>query len=322
MKASILYSTPEGGQISFKSFKALASFISRRQQVTWTRSVRTADERLVDPEAHGHAATLLAFAQSANMFPDRNGNCSWRGSHPNTLTVTPRQVIKATCSANDLVSVKHDPVHRRLFYAGPLKASIDASVQATLYASLPAIHGLLHVHPQAGLFLADAVTSFPFPCGVQEEAAIVLEALQTQDKKAPFIVELIHHGYLIGLEAGGAERLSAEWQVATSVYLSHLERIGMERVAPMLRLQPIMADAHIVGVLATHRTEKWCACYVLRTKRGLRYGRRILDQLAKKGLHVKAHVKCEVIEFYRSHGWTIVAEDEETATFAPPQKGQ
>lgn len=85
MQANITYSTPEGGNISFKSFRALASFISRRQQVTWTRSVRMDDEHLADPEARNHAATLLAFAQSANMFPDRNGNCSWRGSHLNTL---------------------------------------------------------------------------------------------------------------------------------------------------------------------------------------------------------------------------------------------
>lgn len=312
--------TPEGGEIGCGSLAAFAKFIWRRAHVTWTRSVRIDDGCLTDPDAHERAVGLLAFAQDAHLFTDKNGNCSWRGREADTLVVTPRQAVKADCLPNDLVIAKHDPARRTLEYASPRKPSIDASVQAALYAALPWICGLLHIHPQAGLILPDTTTDFPYPCGAQEEASAILHSLRHPDRKdAPFIVELVHHGYLIGVEDGGAHRLLEEWRHASIAYQSHLVSIGKQDLIRSLTLQPIMAEARIIGVLATDARKSWGSCYLLRSERGRGFGRRLLEPLARRRLNVRAHVRCGVSEFYQSHGWTVTEQDTEFTTLAPPK---
>lgn len=44
-------------------------------------------------------------------------------------------------------------------------------------------------------------TGFPFPCGVKEEADEMISSLQESDSQ-DIAVELVHHGFLLGLKAG------------------------------------------------------------------------------------------------------------------------
>lgn len=310
--------TAEGGTILFTDEHEVKAFAARRTAVTWTRST-PATHTLCDDVARSAATDLLRFAQRANLFPDRNGNCSWRGTLPRTLVVTPRQVEKALCLPEHLIIAEHHPEERRLVYAGTRKPSIDASVQATLYERLPKIDGLLHVHAEAGLFLADATTTFPFPCGTQEEAEMVVDTIIAQARIGftPFIVELIHHGYLIALYHEHLAQLDHEWDAAIIAYTDHLAEIGHADTVTRLTLQPIIGQGHIVGVIATDRTERWSSVFLQPAYRSNGLGRRILPLLARRGVPIRAHALCAVTDFYCSHGWHIISRDEHTVLLTP-----
>ena len=63
-------------------------------------------------------------------------------------------------------------------------------------------------------------TKFPYPCGVVEEAHEVIQAHERSDKgqsKAPgqsFLMELVHHGYLLALTSKDATALLSAWDRA------------------------------------------------------------------------------------------------------------
>ncbi|HEU0051283.1 MAG TPA: class II aldolase/adducin family protein [Patescibacteria group bacterium] len=310
--------TPEGGEIPILTVSELARLIIRRQGVTWSKSL-SSEALTIQTDAFKQASDLLAFTKAAYVFPDRNGNCSWFDPQTQTLLVTPRQVEKSACEPKDLIPAKYDPEKHILRYAGTQKPSIDTPVQATLYRALPDIRGFLHIHPAGGIFLPDAITDFPYPCGAQEEALTILACLRAHHITSPFMIELIHHGFLIGLEHEGATRLNMEWQCALSAYSKHLEEIGRPDLGKTLFLQPIMTGARIIGVFASEKSEGWSSCFLLNSERGRGYGRRILKALEKTHTTIRAHTRCEVADFYLKNSWKICARDSETLTLQPPQ---
>lgn len=322
----VIIVTPEGGEISLRGFedevkKELATFFHRRSHVQWTKSVCGGEvpSQTNEYEPLGQLTLLLDVAHRAHLFNGTNGNMSWRGSQENTLHVSPRQVRKDEMKVSDFLLVQSRSDVRELVYFGSRKPSIDSSVQAELYRRLPHIHGFLHVHADAGIVFADAATTFPYPCGALEEADEVTRAIgETEHGDAPFCVELIHHGFLVGLERNGAERIAREWRRAVDAYHAHLYEIGQTTDAiASLVLQPIFVSASIAGVIATHREEKWVSCFLLPERRGGGNGRRLLEALRSRGVLVKAHDRCHVAEFYLSHGWSEVSREGQTTLLAP-----
>lgn len=320
--------TPEGGEIALTGSKRetawqIRDFILRRQRVRWTKSVSGGSSSADGPGQHpnfGKIAGLNEFAKSARLFSGTDGNMSWRAPEQDSLMVSPRQRRKADLLADDFVFVRRGEGSEQIYY-GRHKPSIDSSVQAELYARLPAVFGLLHVHGDAGIVIPDAVTTFPYPCGALEEADEIIRVL-ADDKKAGgrFAVELVHHGFLIGLEETGVERLRSEWSNVRAAYHGHLREIGHQEMSATLELRPIFVSARIAGVLAWHPGEHWASSFLLPTYRGQGLGPRILEAMARRGLTVKAHDFCAVREYYLSHGWTIASRDGLTVLLAPPSK--
>ncbi len=317
--------TPEGGEIPVDGTReetaaALAEFILRRNAVRWTRSIKGGDRPPV-PDGHGsraQAETLIRFAREANLYGGTDGNLSWRVPEKDGLLVSPRQTQKALLAPDDLVYAESDAVARTLTYHGARKASIDSCVQAELYRRMPGVHGFLHVHADAGIVIPDAVTSFPYPCGALEEADEVSRALG--GKEGAFAVELVHHGFLLGLEREGADRLLREWHAASEAYRAHLEEIGHPEILGELRLRPIIVSASVAGVIATHAAEGWVSCFLLPEHRKSGHGERVIEALDRRGLTVKAHDLCKVASYYVSHGWLVTRRDGDTALLVPPSR--
>jgi len=67
----------------------------------------------------------------------------------------------------------------------------------------------------------------------------------------PFNVEMIHHGYLIGLERDGASRLVAEWEVMVAAFTHYVvtEKGGS---IDQLSMHPVFISTSIVGLVARH----------------------------------------------------------------------
>ncbi len=320
--------TPEGGEIPVpgargKSAGALADFILRRRAVRWTTSMKGGDSPPI-PDGHEsriQAEALIRFSREANLYGGTDGNLSWRVSEKGDLLVSPRQTQKALLAPGDLVYAESDPSTGRLVNHGARKSSIDSCVQAELYRRLPNTCGFLHIHADAGIVIPDATTSFPYPCGALEEADEVERHVAAGRKDSgAFAIELIHHGYLLGLECGGAGRLCREWQAAATAYRAHLEEIGHPEVLAELRLRPIFASANVIGVIATHVTEGWVSCFLLPERRKGGHGERVMEALDRRGVTVKAHGLCKVAPYYVSHGWLVTRRDGDTALLIPPSR--
>ncbi|MEY4745105.1 MAG: hypothetical protein RL272_1050, partial [Candidatus Parcubacteria bacterium] len=324
----IVMVTPEGGEIAVEGGRqhtasALVDFILRRRAVRWTRSVNGGGRLPVPPddEAFRQAGALIRFSQEANLYSGTDGNLSWRVSENGGLLVSPRQTQKARLTPDDLVYAESDPSTGRLVYRGTRKSSIDSCVQAELYRRLPKTHGFLHIHADAGIVIPDSVTTFPYPCGALEEADEVHRCVGVGPKETgTFAVELIHHGFLLGIERSGADRLRWEWRVASAAYRDHLEEIGRPDVIAELRLQPIFVSTNIVGVIATHVAEEWVSCFLLPEWRNGGHGERLMEALDRRGLTVKAHDLCKVAAYYVSHGWCVTRRDGNTALLIPPSR--
>ncbi|MBI4433976.1 NUDIX domain-containing protein [Candidatus Uhrbacteria bacterium] len=341
----IIVVTPEGGAIDFDGSadevaEQLVAFVLQRMQVQWFHSVAAS---LPHPMATSNACNLLGFAQSAGLLtaaPD--GNISVRDDetahHPNStsLVITPRHVPKDTLTGADLVlaCVDHD-AYRVAFSSvrNDRKPSIDTGVHAELYRRFPRIHGFLHFHD--AIVLPDAATTFPYPCGSREEAAEITDALmdaamtgQLHGDRQHFAVELAHHGFLIGIEDGGVERLMHEWNAARDAYLVHLREIGKGALAEaitrrddaVIMLTPIFASARIIGVLAKHQNPAFVSTFLLPEYRKNGWGDFVLDQLDVHGYTIGTHDQCKVLTYYTDRGFRKIGMHDDIALLEPPSR--
>jgi hypothetical protein len=119
-------------------------------------------------------------------------------------------------------------------------------MQSILYAELPWLHALVHFHYSPGIIVFPEVkTTFPYPCGVVEEAYEVLAALphlkycQDHPESPSIAVELCHHGYLLMLDASSASRLTVDMKRARLLF-------------PELAAEPPLVDG--VKDAAVHNT--------------------------------------------------------------------
>lgn len=346
----ILIVTPEGGAIDMTGTpdevaEQLVAFVLRRYAVTWTRStwqsgyfgVYEHPQRM----ALANATDLLAFAQHAHLLTDStDGNISVRcdalRSAPEEagLFTTPRQIAKDSLTASDLIPATVLSSEREVWYdtVDPSrKPSIDTAVHAWLYRHLPQLGALVHFHDT--LVLPTARTTFPYPCGTIEEAEEIARVLTDAAMRGvyrggAFTVELVHHGYLLGLTAealSGTESVSAAWERAMHAYVDHLTEIGEGALAQQaqahrgtLQLQPIFRDPTIIGVFARETERGFSSCFLLPEYRGGGTGSDVLTMLDTRGVRIGAHDRCEVTRFYTERGWQPVGRDGAITLLDPP----
>lgn len=330
-RRTIILVTPEGGAITIEGTTdevaaRLVAFVLRRTEVRWGQSELIPETSTIDrgeatrKAIRNRAGMLLGFAQRANLLPGTEGNASYRTAGLG-FWVTPRQVPKTTLTTDDLVFVEPDLPRQRIRYRGARKPSIDSIVQATLYAHLPDIKGFLHFH--GGIVIADAETTFPYPCGTIEEAEEILRAIDAavhagKYRGGPFAIRLIHHGVLIGIEPGGAERLTEEWREAEYAYRMHLGSVSGNHGRRSVVLQPIFASGHIIGVLARFPDLEASSCFLLPNARAKGFGDEIIRQLDARGDTIVAHDDCRVVEYYTLRGYRIIRRDGVLAFLEPP----
>ncbi len=330
----ILMVTPEGGAIPVNGSReevarSLVDFIAQRHSVRWFRTATTTSPTPPDPQPQAAAAELLTFAQSAKLLTNNSGNVSARAVNGTptrpALVVSPRQVNKSTLVASDLVPAEVD-LSGRVISAHPskssLKSSIDTGMQAILYSTYPQIQSLLHFHPGHQLVLPSATTQFPYPCGTVEEAAEVHRAISEHQPGAVsnFLVQLVHHGYLLGLERDGIQRIQEEWRAIQTAHDLHLDSIGVSRSSIRWTRHPVFVGATVMGLLARHE-EGWSSLFLRPDGRGSGCGEQLLDLLIDRGDTIGVHAGCKVRPFYVNRGYkptTVTADGVELLT--PPSR--
>jgi ADP-ribose pyrophosphatase YjhB (NUDIX family) len=326
--------TPEGGAWPISGSKPevaerIVDVALTRHRTRWARTVAGDDVAPVGAPGCARAARLLALAQGAGLFPDDSGNVSHRASTPGLdLWVTPRQVAKAEVEPEDLRAVSVDLEAREVTYRlqpgardREAKSSIDSVVQGWLYANLPWLHGLLHVHDV--LALPTARTEAAYPCGTIEEAEEVYRALAAASLRGgyaggPFALRLVRHGWLFGLEEGGEARLEAEWEAARGAWIEHMGEIGQRGRVGEARLRPVFDGASIVGSLADFGDA--VSLYLPEPSRGEGRGGRFVAALSELGRDVVAADLCQVREYYTARGWRVVERADGLARLRPPTR--
>lgn len=312
----VIVVTPEGGAITMTGTKngvarQLVRFVLMRHKTTWIRSCAlfshnppTVEYR----ESHEATARLLAFAQDAGLLPTTDGNVSHRADRG--FWITPRHVKKNEVRPDDLIFVRSVFENVRVEFEGAHKPSIDSPVHAYLYDSTR-IQSLMHFHE--AIVLTDFLTQNPYPCGTLEEAKeifrVLLRAVKSNRLHAheSFAVQLAHHGYLVGLETGGVERVIHEWTQARTLYREHLHEIGYgEPESHGLKLTPIFSGASIIGVWAYQTQERYGSCFIVPEYRKQKLGSRVLAELKRRGVRVAVHDDCRVLDYYRAHGWKMI----------------
>lgn len=155
---------------------------------------------------------------------------------------------------------------------------------------------MLHFHySNACVVFPDFATSFPFPCGVREEAEEVMISWgkwiseTKREKASSFCVELVHHGYLFVLEREGAARIWKEWEEALSlldkVNPQLFLRVIFQSCTKSRALYPIFQSASIIGVVEEDTESQTCRILVTSKVEdtAVAIKSRVLKALLKKG---------------------------------------
>lgn len=322
----VILVTAEGGVINLTGTreevaKNLVEFVRKRSQVQWYRTQEATGVFEVPSKEKEKFAQALRFAQETHLLYDTSGNVSRRCGE-GFIMVTPRQVDKSKITPEDACVVLVDHEDNKIFYQGRTKSSIDTAVADFLYRSLPKINYLLHFHNQWGT--AARATSFPYPCGVKEEALEILRQLDKDGSQDEFAIELLHHGFLVGLPEGGIERLQKEWKASLEEFRQHLADVKMVEPAEeaILKgeavLKPVFADTHIGGVVMERLAGT--VVYLSQAARGRGVGRKIVEQLSERQIPIQTIDECGVVEFYERFGFHG-NKDQETGiyTLHPPK---
>lgn len=306
----IIMVTPEGGAIHANGAKEnvaheLVEFVLRRAKTTWFESVYSRQlDGMRKTGSNKAACELLKFAQMTKLLTDSVGNISVCAAIPGLLWVTPRGVAnKGQLPVSRLVIAGVDFYDQTVTYQSKRKTdkpSIDTSVHARLYKEAWKLDALIHTHN--AWLITKNTTSFPYPCGTQEEAKEIYD--RTASFFSGFAINLIHHGQLIGLERGGIDRLKNEWQEVAGAYKNHLNEIGQPDAVGILTLHPIFNENQIVGVAAQH-PKGWYSLFLLEKhcKDGL--GASLLEIVNNKHALLGVHKNCKVANYYLERGFRI-----------------
>jgi 8-oxo-dGTP pyrophosphatase MutT (NUDIX family) len=325
--------TPEGGAIELEGSRpevanGIVEFVLQRQDVHWFRtSVRPGFDPAPYENLKDAAGDLLRMAQEARLLIDSNGNISYRGEPDGEkpqFFVSPRQKDKSQITVDDLSYATVDLDNLSIESEGPHKSSIDTGVQGVLYHELPELESILHFHPGDVLVLSDAAAEFPYPCGTVEEADQILSALDRLRLEegyggGEFLVELPHHGYVLGLEQGGTQRIQLEWETAREGDAQHLREIDEPGIEAGLVITPVFSGPHIVGVIGRHE-EGWHTLWLHPDARDNGTGYDFTRQLIEKGLTIGTHDNCEVRDYYFKRGYQRIEQHGNLTLLIPPSQ--
>lgn len=324
----IVIVTPEGGAIDVTGDQQtvasqLVDFVLKRAKVQWKRSIKVDTALHLNNRCKDSAKNLLELAQSMGLLIDENGNISrsvFSISDMCQFWITPRKMDKSTLSGDDLIFV--DSRETCNLFVGPdgSKPSIDSTVHSLIYQNLPNLEAIIHFHQ--GIVLADAQTDFAYPCGCVEEAQEILRLFEGDHfgnrnqlaTNCEFAIKMVNHGYLIGLERGGIHRLIRQWEEIKQLYIDHLIDVGEKQAAiylkqndtSKLKVQPIFASAHIIGLLIQDIERNFHAFFIHPKYRNHGFGERLINILADLKLTIGAHDDCKVTKYYADRGYKII----------------
>ncbi len=315
----VILVTAEGGTINLVGSREdvsrkLVEFVKKRSRVSWYHTEQVSDLPDVPMKEKEKFSRLLQFAQNTKLLFDTSGNISMR--YGEFIVVTPRQVDKSKTTVDESAIALVDHENRNVFFKGGTKSSIDTAVSDSLYRYFPNIKYLLHFHSQWGK--SSNVTSFPQPCGSKEEVDEIIKQIGADPNRNEFSIELLHHGYLIGLPEDGVERLRLEWEKNLEEFTQHLVDIHKEDTLSEMVLKPIFLDSRIIGVFAEYENKR--VIYLSQESRGSGVGKKVVDQLIERQKPVLTIDECNVLDFYRRFGFTG-EKDPETGlyTLYPPK---
>jgi len=298
----VILVTPEGGSIDIfgtrqEVAKNIIEFVKKRSQVQWYHSEKMDQEKLIPEDEKGKFASLLAFAQKTCLLYDTTGNASMRLGKG--LLVSPRQFNKSQITANQACYAEVDHDSRNVYYFGNNKSSIDTAVNHRLYEQYPNIKYLLHFHqPWGG---ADGTTNFPYPCGVKEEATEIISQVDKLDHQNGFCLELVHHGFLLGLNENDLNRLEVEWNQNLAEFKQHLIKVHKESSLEQATVKPIFSGNRIVGI--TMLNSLGAVIYLGEMSRGQGVGKKIVQQLIDRQIPIQTINECGVIDYYKNFGF-------------------
>lgn len=310
--------TAEGGVIPFsgersKVARELASFVLRRVNVQWFRSVNS--QEVIPDMSNAAFGDVLSLVRDMHLLTDDSGNISVNVGE-GKLLVSPRQVDKSALIEQDAVPVTVDTDNRIVTYLGDRKPSIDTGVSSLLYREHPDIEAIIHFHNGWGRM--NVKTGFPFPCGVKEEADEMISSLQQSDSR-DVAVELVHHGFLLGLKTGDRERLSTEWKETKSIFVKHLDEVGRRSDIDEDLLRPIFDGISVAGII--YDRSDGAVVFLREDTRGTGLGKQIVDQLVKRQYAIRTVDDCNVRDFYKKHGFHEIYDIEsESYILNPPAR--
>ena len=296
---SIYVFTAEGGIINFVGSMAdvatdIVKFIYARSNVSWYAS----EQNLVDTKLRSDSfSKTLKLAQSMNLFFDTSGNITARDSG-NLIAASPRQVDKSQLSPSDAILVAVEDENNRVLYNGSRKPSIDSGVNGLLYKKFPWLESTIHFHNGWGRMTA--TTKFPYPCGTKEEAREII-AVHQLSRSNDLAVELVHHGFILGLTSSDLLRLHKEWSLVLRRFGDHLSKINGQEFIKKTLLRPIFDGLKVVGVIFDE--PQGAAIFLDPEFRGHGVGSKVVEQLIERNYKIVTIDDCKVRDYYKAKGF-------------------
>jgi len=151
-------------------------------------------------QEHSRRFHSLVHAVNSDRFV---GNLSFRceSGFPSfrdngLIFVSRRNIDKRDISREGFVAVNPKSMSPVEYY-GDHKPSVDTPIQVRLYHAFPKIRYMLHSH----VYVEGApFTKEVIPCGGVEECMGVVLALNAEDDRSFFVVNLLGHGSIIGMD--------------------------------------------------------------------------------------------------------------------------
>lgn len=319
---------PDGGALRLDGERSdvarqLVAFAIRMTRTTWARSEHAGPAVGQTPPL---MSDMVSFAQETGLLTDRSGNVVV--SVGDELWVTPRGVDKSAVSSDACIPTRCDFDARVVSYRGDQerKPSIDSYVYHLLRRHLPEFGGALHFHD--ALVVEAVRTREGYPCGTAQESWMVIEAIaKNAIPGCPVLgshgamVELAEHGHMLVFPADAARclvNLKADWARARSAYVDHLRDVDQEHRLSEMRLSPVFLRSRIIGVAARHLAEGWTSVFLEEGVRKAGIGYQVVQLLNHQGRTVGAHDNCRVRDYYMSHGFRVIREENGLSVLEPP----
>lgn len=324
----VLVVTPEGGVVRLTGSKSQVAFelvklVLERSQCKWFRSVVESESGSIERKSKG--GSYLDFALMCGMIEGFDGNVSVSlpksreaESSRECLQVTPRSVDKSALKAEDMLPVSVDLSNHSVHLSSHIKASIDTGVHATIYKHHGYLEGMIHFHSEKVIAVPDLKTAIAAPCGTLEEAQEILRTL-SKKRSAPgnsFLMELIRHGYLLGLDEEGFEKIWKDWSSFLEGHNEHLDSLPKKY---QLKRYPVFYGSSLVGLVNYEIPEEKIASIWLSPRyRRQGIGEAVVSEVIKKKLLIKTHRDCGVLDYYTSRGFQVVSTHRDEFVLKPP----